>query len=284
MPETENSSVKKPENTREKEPAPGEVLFKVVINDLSPEQVNQFRDTLEELHLSKDDSELFQLIRALQIYKAYYETIPERIEQAAVAAEEISSKTATELESAAGYFEAISGTAHTAIEKFGTDIADRIRVSFNTIDDQIHKKGNELSDILREKIYGECESSLMPAMNELKKAGSILTETVKKSHNATVKLEKNINLAKWTHYGAISVAVIVSILAMWVFFHFRYSTRLSEERIIVANEIGMNQAVLIELSKAGKRLELSGKNRNLVSIQNAEGWTSETGEGVIQFH
>ena len=284
MAETNNIPVTNTVNTQETKPGPGEILFKVVINDLSPEQVNQFRDTLEELHLSKDDSEIFQLIRALQIYKVYYETIPERIEQAAAAAEEISSKTATELESAAGYFEAISGTAHTAIEKFGSDIADRIRVSFNTIDDQIHKKGNELSDTLKEKIYGECENSLTPAMNELKKAGTVITETVKKSHNATIKLEKSVNLAKWTHYGAISAAVFFSILAMWFFFHFRYSTRLSEERVFLANEIGMNQAVLIELSKAGKRIELSGKKRNLISIQDAEGWTSTTGEGVIQFH
>jgi len=43
--------------------------------------------------------------------------------------------------------------------------------------------------------------------------------------------------------------------------------------------------VLIELSKAGKKLEIttSKKNTKLLSMKDADGWKSTTGEGVIEF-
>ena len=266
-----------------REEKPAEKIFRIVIEDLTPEQENQFRAALEELHISKDDLEMFQLMRALQIYKAYYESIPQRIEQAAASAEETCNKISYDIETCAAYFEGIRDIANNSIEKFGTNVEDRIRVSFNEIDDQIYKKGHELSEKLKEKILEECENTL--PLTELKKAGSILTEAVVNSNRATEAMQKSIKFAKWTHYGVITAAVAVVVLVSWIFFHFRYATRLSEERITVVDQIGINQAVLIELSKAGKKLEIttSKKNTKLLSMKDADGWKSTTGEGVIEF-
>ena len=246
-------------------------LPEIVTKNMKPEQELEFAKTLKKLHLSENDFELFQLMRALQIYKAYYETIPERIEKAALSAEEIALKASIDVETMSVYLEGIAQKAGLAVERLGTDIGDRVRVTFNEIDNQVFKTGRELSEKLRETILAECENSL--PLNKLKKAGNILNEAVSGCNRATTEMQKSIKLAKWTHYGVIAAAVLIVVLTSWICFHFHYTAKLSEERITIADQIDMNQAVLIELEKAGKKLEISksAKNTKLLTIKDAEG-------------
>jgi len=51
-------------------------LFKDLLVDLPDQHRAEFFSNLHEAGISPNDVELARLLRALQLYKAYYETIP----------------------------------------------------------------------------------------------------------------------------------------------------------------------------------------------------------------
>ena len=61
---------------------PGNGHFDRLTEGLSSEQRIEFFRTLHEAGIADDDVELVQLLRALQLYKAFYEEIPARVREA----------------------------------------------------------------------------------------------------------------------------------------------------------------------------------------------------------
>ena len=56
--------------------------FDSLTKDLSPEQRPEFFQVLHTAGISRQDVELAQLLRALQLYRAFYDEIPARVCQA----------------------------------------------------------------------------------------------------------------------------------------------------------------------------------------------------------
>jgi len=64
-------------------------LFKDLLVDLPDQHRAEFFRNLHEAGISPNDVELARLLRALQLYKSYYETIPASVQKAAAEIERL---------------------------------------------------------------------------------------------------------------------------------------------------------------------------------------------------
>src|SRR5213083_3109885 len=105
-------------------------LFKDLLVDLTDQHRAEFFRNLHEAGISPNDVELARLLRALQLYKAYYETIPGAVQKAA-----------SEIERLKREIERLSSDARDSSEAGAqlagqvTEEADRVRHDLT----QIHK-------------------------------------------------------------------------------------------------------------------------------------------------
>jgi signal transduction histidine kinase len=126
-------------------------------------------------------------------------------------------------------------------------------------------------------------------LSELKEAGKTLTDTIAASNQASAELRNNIKVAGLTRIGVIAAATLVVIVASWLVTHFHYESRFEKARLSVVSrvieQVEDNQAILNELAKANRRLELSRSESGtkLLAISNAKGYTSTSKAGVIKF-
>src|SRR5437867_10929751 len=70
-------------------PAAQQTLFKDLAADLPDQHQAEFFQNLHEAGISPNDVELARLLRALQLYKTYYETIPASVQKAAAEIERL---------------------------------------------------------------------------------------------------------------------------------------------------------------------------------------------------
>src|SRR6266498_5005621 len=70
-------------------PEPQQTLFKDLAADLPDQHQAEFFQNLHEAGISPNDVELARLLRALQLYKAYYETIPAAVQKGAAEIERL---------------------------------------------------------------------------------------------------------------------------------------------------------------------------------------------------
>jgi len=84
--------------------APGaqQTLFKELVADLPDQQKGEFFRNLHEAGISPNDVELARLLRALQLYKSYYETIPASVQKAVAEIERLNLTIAEVLNSSDG--------------------------------------------------------------------------------------------------------------------------------------------------------------------------------------
>ena len=121
------------------------------------------------------------------------------------------------------------------------------------------------------------------------KAGKTFTETIAASNQASAELRNNIRIAGLTRIGVIAAATLVVIIASWLVIHFHYESRFEKARLGVVGrvieQVEDNQAILNELAKANRRLELSRgeSGTKLLAISNARGYTSTSKAGMIEF-
>src|SRR5947199_9714321 len=74
-------------------PTAQQTLFKYLVADLPDQHQAEFFRNLHEAGISPNDVELARLMRALQLYKAYYETIPAAVQKAAAEIERLKRET-----------------------------------------------------------------------------------------------------------------------------------------------------------------------------------------------
>jgi hypothetical protein len=77
----------------------------------------------------------------------------------------------------------------------------------------------------------------------------------------------------------------VLIICSWIFFHNHYKTKLADIQDVIVGQVGENNTVLSELTKANRRLELSKREdgSKVLLIRNSKGWTTLENHGVITF-
>jgi hypothetical protein len=270
------------------------LLFKELAAGLPDQHRAEFFKTLHEVGISQNDVELARLLRALQLYKAYYESIPAEIRKAAVEIERIGKEVEGFSRDAHQSSDACAQLAGQVIQE-----AERIREDYARIHEQIEKSMVQSSESLASRItellqVGIENSLLLPLrsqLDEFAESGETFGNAIAQSNKAVAVLRENVKIIRrtylWTYalYGLAIVAALLSVA--WFFLHQWYADQIEQECVALIEYTEKNRTVLIELAKSHRTLDLiqdpERPNRKLLVMKDASGWQLAGDYGVIEF-
>jgi hypothetical protein len=268
--------------------------FDDVATDLPDHSRAEFFRILHETGISQNDVELVRLLKALQLYKVYYESIPTAVQAAAAeidrlkqGIEQISKEARESLDAGAQLVRQVTleaGKIHQEITGINSHVDDAIRVSIERLSDQ-------MADCLTAGI----EKSLAPLENRLAQltgSNQGFDDAIARNIRATAALQKNTAIAHRLHFWTYLIcnfAIACSLFfAAWFYLHRWYEAQIDAEREALVNQVEKNRGVLQELAKAHRTLELrqdpKHPNRGFLVMNDATGWQSPKKQGVLEFH
>ncbi len=262
-------------------------LFRDLAAGLPAQQQAEFFRTLHEAGIGPNDVELARLLRALQLYKAYYESIPAAVKEAAAEIERISNDISKGADAGA----LLAGQMIRESERFRQDVAnirERVGAALEQSADALVARTEEL---LRAGIEEDVFLPLQSRLKDLAESNQGFDEAISRSNRAANSLQRNAVLARGVHLGTYTLGalliVCVAVMASWFYLHRWYSGRLEQERVRLIQETTQNRNVLLELAKSRRTIELvkdpQNPSRKLLVMKDASGWRSTGNYGVIEF-
>jgi hypothetical protein len=269
-------------------------LFKNLAEGLPDDQKAEFYETLHEAGISPRDEELARLLRALQLYKAYYESIPAAVQKAAGKIELLKKEIERFSTDAHGKLDLSTHLAGRVIQE-----ADRIHQDFAQIHKHIEEAmrvaaGNLASNMAEQLAIGFHERILSPLQSRLERiAGSskAFEEAIARNNKAAAALERSTTMARrfqvWTYSVYGMLAFLALALIGGFFLNQWYSSRYEADREALIRQTEKNRVVLLQLSKSRRTIELlpnpERPNRKMLVMKDAFGWQSASKQGVIEF-
>jgi hypothetical protein len=269
-------------------------VFKDLAEGLPDGQKAEFYKTLHEAGISPKDEELVRLLRALQLYKAYYESIPATIREAADRIEQLKKDIERFSAEARGNLDLSSHVVGQVIRE-----TDRIHQDFaqihKHIEDAMRQSAESLTlnmaKQLAEGIEGRIISPLQNRLDKLMGFSKAFDDAIVRNNEAAASLEKSAVIARRSH---IRTYAIWGLLAFLVFtggagliLNHWYADRFITERDALVKQTEQNRTVLLQLSKSRRTLELvtnpQRPNRKLLIMKDASGWQTPEKQGVIEF-
>ncbi len=269
--------------------------FERLTEGFSPEQRSEFFQVLHEADITADrDVELARLLRVLQLYKIYYESIPSAIQaavgdvtrvkqeiaalssaatQQAAMASKIAEEVLAEAEDFQGQLSGIHLQAEAAIEKSAQTLATR------------------MAGLLHSRIDQTILAPLHEQLTDLLAANHALDQAIEKSKTAAAGMQKHAAAARKIHLGGFALAslTIAAVLATgsWLFIHNSYARQMQRERLALVSDNEKNRQVLLKLAESSRTLELRQDPKSsrvyYLFMKDASGWESTQHHGVIEF-
>ena len=256
-----------------------EKLKATLTEGLPQEQVTEFYRLLHETGISSYDVEILLLMRTLGTFQKLYAEIPKSVHAAADRIQKVDAAIENMTNSL--------GQSLTDFDELTDKIGAHVKEASQKALNRAAAEMSGVSDNFKETLTTAINESL--PLSELKNAGKTFADAISATNQASVELRKNVKVAGWTRIGAIASTAIAVIFASWVFFHYRYEAWLEDARrdaiSRVVEQVEVNQAVIEELAKANRRLELSHSESGtkLLAVSKAKGYTSTANAGVIEF-
>lgn len=271
-----------------------QTLFAELAVGLPEQQKAEFFRNLHEAGISPGDVELVRLLRALQLYKAYYETIPKAVEAAASQIEKL--KQDIEQLSAG------AGRSAETCNRIAGDVAKQsevVRQDLLKIHEQAQAATREsaanlaskTAELLRENIGKTVFEPMQGSLAELATANLAFDDAIAKNNQAAEALSKSATVARRAHLGIymLGAALLACILSAtsWYFLDRWYEGSLEKERAALVQRVESNRAVLLKLAESNRTLELirdpDNPRRSLLVMKDASCWQSTRNHGVIEF-
>jgi hypothetical protein len=267
--------------------------YEKLAEGLPAEQKAEYFKTLHEVGISPEDIELARLLKALQLYKAYYESIPKavtdsasRIDQLKQEIEKLSVEARTGFDAGAR----LAGQVIKEAEKVSQGVSG-IGVY---VDTAMRQSAEGLTKHLSEQLMKGIKDSLTPLegrLIQLVAANKAFDDAIAQSKKAAILLQQNAAMAKkgqFRAYGLCSLLVVCSLVAVsWFWIHRSYEDQYAAKCEALVKQNDRNRAVLLRLSTLNKSLELYlDPNRpahGFIVLSNAIGWQSANKQGVIEF-
>jgi hypothetical protein len=273
---------------------PGKGHFDRLAEGLSAEHRSEFFQNLHEAGIAAHDLELARLLRVLQLYKAYYESIPLAVQTAVADISRLKQEIAA-LSSAATQQAA-------AVSKIGGEVlaeAQHIQGQLKGIhlhlEAAIEKSAQTLATRMAALLHSRIDETVLTPLHQqltdLVAANQALNQAIEKSKTATAEMQKHAAVARQIHLGGYALAslVIAIVLAAgsWLFIRNSYSQQMQRERVSLVRDNEKNRQVLLKLAESGRTLELRQDPKrpqlNFLFMKNASGWESSQHQGVIEF-
>lgn len=269
-------------------------LFKDLVAEIPDQHKAEFYRTLHEAGISPNDMELAKLLKALQLYKSYYETIPaavlgaaDRIKQLKHEIEHLSDSAHDSSEAGAK----LAGQVVQEAEKVRQGLTEIHRYIEAALRQSAENLASRMAELLSAGIEKTVLLPLKSRLNELAQSSEAFVDAIARNNQAAASLEKSTNSARRFHLGTYVLGGCLIacslVLVSWFFIHRWYADRIEQERAALVEQIRMNDRVLTQLSKSHRTLELrpdpQNPNRKLLVMKNASGWQSTSKCGVIEF-
>ncbi len=273
----------------EAQPSP----FEKLAEGLPADQKAEYFKTLHEIGISPEDIELARLLKALQLYKAYYESIPKAVTDSAGKIDQLKQE-----------IEKLSVDARAGLDAgamlAGQVIKEAEKVSQGVsgigvyVDTAMRQSAEGLTKHLTEQLAKGIKDSLTPLegrLIQLIAANKTFDDAIAQSKKAAILLQKNAAMARkgqfWA-YGLCSLLVVCSLVAVsWFWILRSYEDQYAAKCEALVKQNDKNRAVLLRLSKLNKSLELhldpDRSAHGFIVLNNATGWQSATKQGVIEF-
>src|SRR5437870_4773488 len=230
-------------------------LFDALVADLPDQHQAEFFRNLHEAGISPNDVELVRLLRSLQLYKAYYETIPSAVQKAtaeiARLKQEIERLSSDARESSDAGAQ-VAGQVILEAERFRQDLTQIHKHVEEAMRRSVESLASRMAQLLSASIG---QTVLLPLRNRLAElAGSnhAFDDAITRSNKAATSLRQSTVLARRVHLrayalGAFLIACLLT-LGSWFSLHRWYAERIDEERAALVQQIAKNRPVLLNPS------------------------------------
>jgi DNA repair exonuclease SbcCD ATPase subunit len=269
-------------------------LFEKLADELPGNQKAEFFRNLHEAGISANDVELAKLLRALQLYKSYYETIPEAIQKASGEVEKLKQDIERLSSNTHDSAEASANLAGQMIQE-----AEKVRQELTQIhshvEEAISRSAESMASRMAELLSAGIEQTvLLPLqrrLTDLTESNQAFDDAIARSKQATSILHQNAVLARRVHLKAYALSALIAVCSIaavsWVSLYRWYADRIEQERVVLIEQVGKNQAVLLQLSRSHRAIEVmqdpGKRHHKLLVMKDASGWQSASKCGVIEF-
>lgn len=269
--------------------------FEKLAEGLPEQHRAEFFKHLHEAGVSPNDLELARLLCVLQLYKAYYEAIPDAVQKIASGIEKVKSEVEGFSRDAHQSADASARLAGEVIQE-----TERVRKDLAKIHEQIEKRMAQSSEKIVSKVtqllIAEISKDLLlplkEQMSNLAGSSKSFGDAIAQSGKAVEMLRDNVKVIRraylWT-YGLCGILIVCALFsASWLYLHHLYSEQMEQERVVLIGQVKKNREVLLELAKSRRTLEFvqdpSSPNRKYLVMKDASGWQSAGKYGVIEFN
>jgi len=222
------------------------------VGGLSPEHRSEFFQVLHQAAITRQDIELARLLRALQLYKAFYEEIPARVQEAMEEADDLAARIkaldeniASRLERAMGQLQQNTQTASlTAVE---------LRETQTRLAAAVEKSAAQVVRSLDAVLRKSLETGLLkPFESSLSDVRNQCTHTASQAKQMTGEFK----LARRIHIGGYALAAAVIALTLTVEGWFTAVRHYSQREAELLQQINQNRLVLSELARKNAVLQV----------------------------
>ncbi len=271
-----------------------QLTFSDLAEGLSDQVKAEFYKTLHEAGIGPKDTELARLLRALQLYRAYYESIPLAIEKATDKVERVKQEIKTLAAEARKSSDAgieLSRTVIEKAEKFTEELAGiDVRVEA-ALDQSAGELAVHISELLNAAVDEKILEPIGQRLTELADSNKAFGDVIAQNKKASEMLCRSIVLARRAHFGSYALGGLLIIVAFalgsWFYIHHWYEGQVEEVRASLVSQVDKNRALLLDLSKSNRTLQLlddpDHPHRKLLVLKDQSGWQSARKYGVIEF-
>ena len=275
-------------------PVVQQTLFKDVVADLPDQHKAEFFRNLHEAGISPNDVELARLLRALQLYKAYYESIPAAVRAAVDEIERLKQEIERLTDDARESSDAGAQLAGKVIQEAKRVHQDLTEIHKH-VEQAMRQSAQSLASHMAESLNAGIEQKVLQPfqswLSALARSNQAMEDAITRSKQATAAMSQNVVLARRIHLWAYALGALIItcslVLISWFYLHQSYAARIDEERANLVRQIEKNRAVFIKLAESHRTLDLvqdpEQPRRKLLVMKNASCWQSARNEGVIEF-
>ncbi len=249
--------------------------FDPLAEGLSPEQRSEFFQILHQTGITRQDVELARLLRALQLYKAFYQEIPARVFEAVKETDALVLRIKSLQESLSNRLD----TALTQLERnvqVASTISSQFREAKSVITVAIEKATSDVALALDLALRNSLSAGLLkPFESFLENIEDQCGRTTGEAKQITLQLKQ----ARSIHIGAYALAAAVIALALTGVLWFTAARHYTQREELLIQQIDRNRQVLSELARKGEVLEMQrdpDDSRKLyLLVKGAKAWTNE---------
>lgn len=272
----------------------GDGFFDLLAVSLTPEQRSEFFQSLHQASILGHDAELAKLLRALQLYKGYYDSIPIAVQAAADRIERIRQEVFALSDRAAHNAQTVSHLAERLILEAG-QIHQALTALHTGVEKVIQESAGRLASQIGDRVRVWIEDTILPALQQsllqVASATAALNDAAARSRAAASALKQEAHVARRIHIGAYALAaVIVAVvltLGSWFRLHRWYSQRIERERVSLIQQTEKHREIFLKLARSNRVLDLVQDPRRrgkcFLVMEDASGWQSSSHQGVIEF-